>query len=100
MGVFRTLLLAIMSLMMPLCWACLFLLLICYLFAVVFMQAVRDYMFAAQPEDITVDSLRTFFDSTPMALLTLWMSVSGGISWWDVLKHLLIASPGHGAIFV
>uniref|UniRef100_A0A7S1F9F9 EF-hand domain-containing protein n=1 Tax=Noctiluca scintillans TaxID=2966 RepID=A0A7S1F9F9_NOCSC len=85
----RLMALAILKSMVPLLWASVFLVLLMFLFAVLFLQAVVTHVNDATWEDPTTETFRIFFDSLPMALLTLWMSVSGGVSWWEVADGLL-----------
>jgi len=84
----------------PLIWAGVILLLLMFLYAVVFLYGVAEYIDIAGQDDMWVDDMRVFFASMPMALLTLFMSISGGVSWWEVQRLLLEVSWVHGLLFV
>lgn len=62
------------------------------MFAVVFLQAVTLHLETAPPDDPNFEGMNTYFHSLPMALLTLFMTITGGISWWDVVKLFLDVS--------
>merc|ERR1712136_11532 len=41
-----------------------------------------------------------YFSSMSMALLTLFMSITGGVSWWEVQRLLLQVHVVYGVVFV
>ena len=84
--------LAIAKSIVPILWASMFLILIMFLFSVLFLQAVVVQVNGATSDDETSQQFRIYFDSLPMAILTLWMSVTGGVSWWEVARGLLDVS--------
>merc|ERR1712136_83209 len=97
----RTILLAILNSNAMLLWAFLVLLMVVYLFAMIFLNVVALYLY--EIEDNTnpvVDELRTYFSSLPMTMLTLFMSVSGGIDWWVAVKPLLGIGVSYAIIYV
>jgi len=85
----RMLSVAIMNCSSMLMWAVAILIVVMFSFSVVFINAVSQYISDAGDTDENVESLRLFFGSLPMAVLTLFMAVSGGIDWWDVVKLLI-----------
>lgn len=70
-------------------WAMLLLLLIVYVFAVLFVQAVDDYVMDNQylPEREMAAS-KIYFDSLIETMLTLFMSIAGGVSWEEPISTL------------
>jgi len=96
----RLMTLAIMKSIVPLIWASLFLVFILYFFAVLFLQAVVSHMQCNTEATETTQTFEALFHSLPMAVLTLWMSVSGGVNWWEVAKSLLDVSPWYCLIMV
>lgn len=70
-------------------WAMLLLLLIVYVFAVLFVQAVNDYVMDNQylPEREMAAS-KIYFDSLIETMLTLFMSIAGGVSWEEPISTL------------
>merc|ERR1712136_167762 len=64
-----------------------------YLFAVVFLNFATTYVGTRPNQDENFEMGTTFFSSMGMTLLTLIMSILGGVSWWDVEKVFLEISP-------
>lgn len=77
-------LLAVLKSAGPLLWAMVILALVMFLFAVFFMQGVAEYVSSKEEADLLTEDLRSFFGTLLMTLLTLFMCVTGGLSWWDV----------------
>merc|ERR1719350_1227876 len=46
----------------------------------------------------TVQSMREIFDGMPTTLLTLFMCVSGGINWWDLVKLFREIGDGYSLL--
>ncbi|CAE7604158.1 scn4ab [Symbiodinium sp. CCMP2456] len=97
----RTLVLCIVSTMASLVWTLVLLVLIFYTFGVILTQLVTDHC-----RDATVlnsgdlnavpscdASLARYWQSVPHSMLTLFMSISGGVSWEDALRPLEAVSP-------
>jgi len=85
----RMLSVAIMNCSTMLMWAVTILFLVMFSFSVVFINAASQYISDAGESDENIDNMKLFFGSLPMAILTLFMAVAGGIDWWDVVKLLL-----------
>lgn len=96
----RLMLLAVIKSAVPLLWALLILFFFLFMFAVIFQQAVASYVAQAQKADSAVVGMRIFFESMPMTLLTLFMTMSGGVSWWDICQMMLTIHSGYGCLFV
>jgi len=88
----RILLLASLNCLIFMFWAMVVLLVVIFLFAILFLMGISSYVSDSSMGDTTVESFRVFFHSLPMAMLTLWMSCSGGVDWWDV-EILLLKMP-------
>merc|ERR1712136_286300 len=71
-----------------------------FLFAVIFMQGATQYIDQAESSDANVEFLETYFGSMWMTFLTLFMSVTSGLSWWDVEVVLPEIHPVYGFLFV
>merc|ERR1719284_1806319 len=84
----------------PLLIVGLILLMLMFLFAVIFLHGVAGYIQHANSSDPYVDSMQEYFSSMPMTLLTLFMSITGGVSWWDVQRLLLEVHVVYGIVFV
>ncbi|CAK9079254.1 Probable voltage-dependent R-type calcium channel subunit alpha-1E (DOE-1) (Voltage-gated calcium channel subunit alpha Cav2.3) [Durusdinium trenchii] len=83
----RTLVTSIFSTVKSLVWALLLLGLIVYIFAVIFVQVVNDYMDSAHSVTEEVQSLsQRHFSSLTSCMLSLFMSIAGGVSWQEVLE--------------
>jgi len=70
------------------------------MFAIIFDNAVASYIEDSPADYGQIDSLKTFFGSLSITLLTLFMAMSGGIDWWDVVKLLLEINVAYCLIFV
>jgi len=88
----RLMTLAIMHSAVPLLWAVVFVIFVTWLFGIIFVQGVTDFLASAEGGDSAAEAMREFFSSMPMSLLTLFMVISNGISWWSVAKLLLECS--------
>ena len=83
----RTLVTSIAHTLKALFWALTLLALIIYLFAILFAQAVHD---ASLDPDKTAAAIgEKYFRSLPEIMLTLFMSIAGGVSWEDVIYPLI-----------
>jgi len=96
----RLMLLAIMECAVPLLWAVVLLFFLMFVFSVIFMQGVTNFIREAGPNDLIVERLLESFNGLTMTLLTLFMSISGGVSWGEVVQLLLEISDLYGVLFV
>ena len=96
----RLMLMAIIGSAIPLVWAGLILMAVMFFFAVVFLNGVADYISEATLADPSAQFLRVFFPDLAMTLLTLFMSITGGLDWRDLQKALLDVSVVYACIFV
>jgi len=76
------------------------LLMFMFLFSIMFTNAVASYVEEAEAGNEHVDEMRLFFGSLPMTMLTLFMTVSGGVDWWDVARLLLELSGFYIVLFL
>lgn len=95
----RLMLLALAQGLVPFFWAIFFLLFIMYIFALILMQGVVEHVGDLSANAYVVEELTSYFHSLPMALLTLFLSVSGGVSWWEVGELLLDISVVYLLLF-
>lgn len=96
----RLMLLAVIESSVPLLWAFLILSFLIFMFAVIFQEAVASYIVRARSDDQFVSHMQLFFSSMPMTMLTLFMAISGGVSWWEVCQLLLEVHTGYCCLFV
>jgi len=76
------------------------LLLLVFVFAIIFAGAVANYISDADDADVYVDSMQIYFSSLPMTMLTLFMSISGGVDWWTVCELLMEVGSGFVLVFL
>jgi len=101
MGVrLRTMVIAIASSLPFLLWASLLLGLTTYIFACVLVQGTSLYIDQASQGDLIVDFLYENLSSTSMVMITLWASVTGGVSWMELELKLLDMHVMLGMVFV
>lgn len=100
----RVMLLSIMHSIAPLLWAVVFLFLIISVFSVVFLQGVtgflEDHDRASSTNALVVQDVREYYSSYPMTFFSLFMAITGGEDWWNVVKPLLDISAAYGVVFV
>ena len=97
---FRMMMLAIVSSVIPLFWAVTTLAALHYLASIIVMMFVADYIANAAAGDATVGELTVWFESLPMSALTLFMAITGGVSWWEIMEPILVVGPLAGVILV
>ncbi|CAE7464953.1 Cacna1c [Symbiodinium natans] len=95
----RTLIQSIIYTLKSLIWALVLLALIVYVFAVLFAQAVGDHLIDPTADPLPEAAVR-YFDSLPIAMLSLFMSIAGGVSWEDVITPLIAMSPVWAFVFI
>jgi len=96
----RLMSLAIVKSAVPLTGAVITLMIMIFMFSVVFVQAASDYIRDANSDDSHVPVLLEHFSSIPMAVLSLFMSISGGVDWWLLAHALLQISVHYCLLFV
>ena len=86
----RMLVTSIINTLKSLLWALILLMLIIYVFAVLFAQAVDSYMTNGDPAIPTHDLqvLNMYYGSLGRTMLHLFMSIAGGISWVELVGPL------------
>jgi len=85
----RTMLNAIMNSAGSLIWAMVLIWFTMFLFAVAFTQGATQYAENPSAGEDQMELLDTFFSSLGMTLLTLFMCITGGLSWWEIINVLL-----------
>ena len=89
-GIFKNLRLMILAIMKsagPLPIMGFILVILIFFFAVIMLNGAAAYIGEASADDPHVDLTLVYFSSMSMALLALFMSTTGGVSWWEV-QHL------------
>jgi len=74
--------------------------LVVFVFAVFFTNAVADYVSDASSSDPHVADMHLFFGSLFMAMLTLFMAISGGLDWWSICQLLLPVGVVYVVVFL
>ncbi|CAJ1357725.1 unnamed protein product [Effrenium voratum] len=92
----RTIMISIVSTMGSLFWTLVLLVLVFYTFAVILTQMVSDYC----KYDLGAETMAScnyhdiaYWSSVPESMLTLFLSISGGLSWVDALLPLRQIGP-------
>jgi len=93
----RLMTLAIVKSFVPFVLAVLVLFEVIFVFSIVIAHGVAEH--ATFRGDDIPDDLRTYLGSISMTMLSLFMSVSGGIDWWTVGDILLHISTGYFVLF-
>jgi len=77
----RTLVYSIIGTIRALVWAMLLLIMIIYVYAVIFTQAVADHVLGLDEGVLPKSGFALFWSSVPRSMLTLFEAIVGGISW-------------------
>mmetsp|Transcript_45788 Transcript_45788/g.74415 ORF Transcript_45788/g.74415 Transcript_45788/m.74415 type:complete len:673 (-) Transcript_45788:8-2026(-) len=96
----RVMLLSIMNSIAPLMWAVLFLALTISVFSVVFLQGVTNFILDAQPGVDSIEEVQQYYQSFPMAFFSLFMAITGGEDWINLVEPLIQISSAYGVLFV
>ncbi|CAJ1403452.1 unnamed protein product [Effrenium voratum] len=99
----RTLVTSILSTLKSLFWALVLLGLIMYIFAVLFTQAVNDHLVDPDSPSMEAKELmaaHNYYGSLFDTMLSLFMSICGGVSWEDVIAPLKVISVLWTIIYV
>ena len=83
----RTLVFSIVNTLKSLFWAMLLLALIMYVFGILFTDIANNYIIEGGAADATA-KLQTYFGSLHVSVHTLFMSISGGLTWIDATMAL------------
>eukprot|EP00927_Polykrikos_kofoidii_P001271 TRINITY_DN10459_c0_g1_i7.p1 TRINITY_DN10459_c0_g1~~TRINITY_DN10459_c0_g1_i7.p1 ORF type:complete len:495 (+),score=62.49 TRINITY_DN10459_c0_g1_i7:970-2454(+) len=88
---FRILVLSIVSSCNSLAWCLCVVVFIIYMFAIFFLQGVSEHFQGPNTDESGERdaNLRKFYGTVPQAMVTLFMTISGGIDWGDALDPLL-----------
>lgn len=91
----RLLVYSILSTLKTVFWAMLLLVIIMYVFAILFCQAATDYMVGVEMgvetqflDDHSTDVLTYHWGSLTDSMISLYMCISGGVSWLDIVRPL------------
>ena len=95
----RTMLNAIMNSVRSFLWAMVLVWFTMFMFAVAFAQGVTQHAQSSIVADSDMIVLRSYFPSLPATLLTLFMCVTGGVNWWEVINVLLNINAVFGLLF-
>eukprot|EP00438_Fugacium_kawagutii_P010728 Skav213179 [mRNA] locus=scaffold11:219707:222132:- [translate_table: standard] len=101
----RTLVQSIFHTLKALLWALLLLLLIVFVFAVLFAQAINDFTVDLQEQDLDVPAVLEeegdrYFGNLPRSMMSLFMSIAGGVSWEEAFRPLLYVSTIWAMCFI
>jgi len=106
----RLMLVAVVGAIVPLLWTFLFCLVVMYIFGIVIQQQVSDYISSLGGSPVADEdrlghdapmilSLQTLCPTLNMTMLSLFMSMTSGISWndlWEPLRHISVFA---GSVF-
>jgi len=96
----RLMTVAIVNCSMMLMWAVVVLIIVTFLFSVVFVSSASQYISDASVGDEYVDGMKTYFGSLFMTMVTLFMAVTGGVDWWDILRLFIEIHSAYGFLFM
>jgi len=97
---FRLLALAIQHSLVPLTWACVLIFALLYVTSLVFMSGVSSYLMSGVINSETTDVLESYFGGLDCTMLTLFMSISGGVSWEVPVSALMQVHVAYGFLFI
>mmetsp|Transcript_46470 Transcript_46470/g.123417 ORF Transcript_46470/g.123417 Transcript_46470/m.123417 type:complete len:635 (-) Transcript_46470:100-2004(-) len=97
---FRLLLLVIQHSLVPLMWSCFVLVWIFYLVGIVLIYGVANYVGGGEADGDTVDELDSLFGGLHWAMLTLFMSITGGVNWTTVVTPMFTVDLFYGFLII
>jgi len=95
----RFMTLAIFNSVMPLLWACVVIAIFLFVISIVLVQGVALHVLDAPPSSDVVRDMEAWFGSLEDTMLTLFMSMTGGIDWSDAFRMLSQISWFYGLLF-
>jgi len=93
----RTMVNAIVNSIPSLFWAFSLLAFVVFVFGTIFAQGIVQVL-DTQETFVHIDYIQRFCASLPMTLLTLFMAITSGISWWDLEAVLLDINAAYGIL--
>jgi len=96
----RTMINAIANSVASLFWALVLSAFAMFLFGCIFLQGATQYVRTHVRDDANVSFLEQFFSSVPVTMLTLFMSITSGVSWWEVADVLWDIGVVYAMLFV
>jgi len=94
----RTIVRSILGAMQPLMWTTFLMLMMIYVVAILITQAVVEYRLVHVGGDMNPDMERKF-GSVIITALTLYESISSGLSWDDAIQPLIFINPALGLCY-
>jgi len=95
----RFMTLAIFNSVVPLFWACVVIVIFLFVISIVLVQGVALYIFDAPDPSNEIYSMEERFGSLEGTMLTLFMSMTGGIDWSDAFEVLTRIHWLYGLLF-
>jgi len=95
----RLMLLAVLESIVALSWALVLLVGFMVLLAVLIVQTTATYISTAHSTESAHVVMSKFFHSLPMAVLTLFMCITGGVNWWEIQSAFMDASTFCAVLF-
>eukprot|EP00931_Biecheleriopsis_adriatica_P021402 TRINITY_DN1399_c0_g1_i2.p1 TRINITY_DN1399_c0_g1~~TRINITY_DN1399_c0_g1_i2.p1 ORF type:complete len:666 (+),score=132.47 TRINITY_DN1399_c0_g1_i2:14-2011(+) len=86
--------------LVPLMWGMILLCLTISAFTVLFLQGVTSFILDATASASSIEAMLEYYDSFPMAFFSLFMAITGGDDWKNVMWPLLDISPFYGFLFM
>jgi len=97
---FRLLALAIQHSIVPLTWACILLSGLLYVASMLFLNGAAEYLMSGASDPEVVGVLYSYFGGLDRTILTLFMCISGGVSWEVAVGALMQVHVAYGLLFV
>mmetsp|Transcript_17331 Transcript_17331/g.47052 ORF Transcript_17331/g.47052 Transcript_17331/m.47052 type:complete len:609 (-) Transcript_17331:59-1885(-) len=97
---FRLLALAIQHSIVPLTWACILLFGLLYVASMLFLNGASEYLMSGASDPEVVGVLYSYFGGLDRTILTLFMCISGGVSWEVAVGALMQVHVAYGVLFV
>eukprot|EP00928_Gymnodinium_smaydae_P036356 TRINITY_DN25430_c0_g1_i1.p1 TRINITY_DN25430_c0_g1~~TRINITY_DN25430_c0_g1_i1.p1 ORF type:complete len:688 (-),score=118.04 TRINITY_DN25430_c0_g1_i1:76-2139(-) len=100
----RLILFALLDSMNALCWCFVFIGFVIYVFAVIILYGVSEYFRPDDPERladaILINDLKDWWGGLVPAMISLFMSISGGMDWADLCTPLKTIFPIYEYVYV
>jgi len=99
----RMIITAVSGSLMALLWSCVAIFLATFVFSLCFLTGISTYVVETPTElitDSTLDGIENHWSSVPMAILTLFMAITGGSDWEHLAEPLRAAGLQYFLLFL
>lgn len=95
----RRMVLSITACFASLCWAFLLLFIINFIFSLVFMQGIAEFLVTEPVGSVETAQMEVWYGGLITCMFSLFLCISGGRDWWDIAHPILIVNDLYRYVF-